>query len=286
MPFVTLNNGVKMPMVGFGTFNMKDLKEVQTSVESALEVGYRHFDTAQRYGSEEGLGAGIKASGVKREEIFITTKLLPRFANEKDTLRAFEDSLKRLQTDYVDLFLLHWPVNDTYAAWRIMSRLQKEGRIKALGVCNFTADRLVDFCINNEIKPAINQAEFHPLYQRTALQKAGEEYGVKLVSWSSFGRGREGVLDNKELARIAKKYNKSVAQVVLRWLIEQDIIVMPKTTRKERMIENISIFDFKLDESDKTAIAKLDKGKSLFYDPQDVERIKWFNSKEYDIIKL
>lgn len=285
VPFATLNNGVKMPMVGIGTFNMGTTKEVQIAIESAIEVGYRHIDTAQRYGSEEGVGAGIKSSGIKREEVFVTTKLLPRFANEKDALKAFEDSLKRLQMDYVDLFLLHWPVNDTYGAWRVMSKLQKEGRIKALGVCNFTADRLVDFCLNNEIKPAINQVEYSPLYQRADLQKVMQEYNVKLVSWSSFGRGREGVLDNPVLMKIAKKYNKSIAQVVLRWLIEQDIIVMPKTTKKERMIENISIFDFELDSNDKTQIAKLNKGKSLFFNPQDVERIKWLNSDEYNVME-
>ena len=287
MPLTTLNNGVKIPMVGIGTFNMGSTKEVQSAIESALEVGYRHIDTAQRYGSEESIGAALKASGIKREEVFITTKLLPRFANEKDAKKAFEDSLKRLQSDYVDLFLLHWDVNDTYGAWRAMSRLHKEGRIKALGVCNFSADRLVDFCLNNEIKPAINQVEFSPLYQRADLQKVMQEYGVKLVSWSSFGRGREGangVLDNPALMKIAKKHHKSVAQIVLRWLIEQDIIVLPKTTKKERMVENISIFDFALDSDDKAQIAKLNKGKSLFFDPQDVKRIEWLNSDEYNIM--
>lgn len=287
IPLATLNNGVKIPMVGIGTFNMGSTKEVQSAIESALEVGYRHIDTAQRYGSEAGIGAALKASGIKREEVFITTKLLPRFANEKDAKKAFEDSLKRLQSDYVDLFLLHWDVNDTYGAWRAMSKLHKEGRIKALGVCNFSADRLVDFCLNNEIKPAINQVEFSPLYQRTDLQKVMQEYGVKLVSWSSFGRGREGangVLDNPALAKIAKKHHKSVAQIALRWLIEQDIIVLPKTTKKERMVENISIFDFALDSNDKAQIAKLNKGKSLFFDPQDVKRIEWLNSDEYNVM--
>ncbi|TKX29869.1 2,5-diketo-D-gluconic acid reductase [Campylobacter sp. MIT 12-5580] len=278
MQFSTLNNGVKMPMLGIGTLNMGNTKEVQNAIESALEVGYRLIDTAQRYGTEEGVGAGIKSSGIKREEIFITTKLRPSLTNEKDALKAFEGSLKNLQTDYVDLFLLHWPLNDTYGAWRVMSKLHKEGRIKAIGVCNFLPDRIVDFCLNNEIKPAINQVECNPLYQRANLQKVMQEYNVKLESWASFGQGRSGVLDNPVLMSIAKKHNKSVAQVILRWLIERDIIVIPKTTRKERMLENINIFDFKLDENDKTAIAKLDKGVSLSFNQQDVERVKWLNS--------
>ncbi|TKX29602.1 2,5-diketo-D-gluconic acid reductase [Campylobacter sp. MIT 12-5580] len=273
MNFITLNNGVKMPMLGYGTYNL-DAKTTRRCVEDALSVGYRSIDTAEFYKNEEAIGEAIIASGIKREELFITSKIWVSNMNENVALKAFEASLKRLRLDYLDLYLIHWPVGDIYGAWRAMSKLYKEGKIKAIGVSNFLPDRIVDFCINNEIKPAINQVECNPLYQRANLQKVMQEYNVAMQSWASFGQGRSGVLDNNELAKIAKKHNKSIAQVVLNWLIERDIVVIPKSTKKERMIENLNVFDFSLDESDKAQIAKLEKGVSGLGNQQDPQRVK------------
>ena len=275
MKYVTLNNGIKMPILGYGTFQITDLKEAQRCTEDALSVGYRSFDTAQAYYNEEALGAGFKASGIKREELFVTTKLWISHANEKDALKAFDTSMKKLGLDYLDLYLIHQPYNDVYGAWRAMSKLYKEGRIKAIGVSNFLPDRIVDFCLNNEIKPAVNQIECNPLHQRVDFHKLMGEYGVAVESWASFGEGKENMFENPTLLKIAKKHNKSVAQVILNRLIDRDIIVIPKTVRKERMIENFNVFDFGLDSDDKAQIAKLEKGESLFLDHRDPERIKW-----------
>ncbi|RDU51715.1 2,5-diketo-D-gluconic acid reductase [Helicobacter sp. MIT 00-7814] len=275
MKYVTLNNGIKMPILGYGTFQITDLKEAQRCTEDALSVGYRSFDTAEAYYNEEALGAAFKSSGIKREELFITTKLWITHVNEKDALKAFDTSMKKLGLDYLDLYLIHQPYNDVYGAWRAMSKLYKEGRIKAIGVSNFLPDRIVDFCLNNEIKPAVNQIECNPLHQRREFQKLMNEYGIITQSWASFGEGKENMFENPTLMKIAKKHNKSVAQVILNWLIGRDIIVIPKTTRKERMIENFNVFDFELDSDDKTQIAKLEKGESLFLDHRDPERIKW-----------
>ncbi|NDJ27167.1 2,5-diketo-D-gluconic acid reductase [Campylobacter sp. MIT 12-8780] len=277
MKYITLNNGVKMPILGYGTFQITDLKEAQRCTEDALSVGYRSFDTAQAYSNEEALGAGFKASGVKREELFITTKLWVSHANEKDALKAFETSMKKLGLDYLDLYLIHQPVNDVYGAWRAMSKLYKEGRIKAIGVSNFLPDRLVDFCMNNEIKPAVNQIECNPFHQRVDFQKLMGEYSVAVESWASFGEGKQNMFKNPTLLKIAQKHNKSVAQVILNWLIGRGIIVIPKTTRKERMIENFNVFDFELDSDDKVQIAKLEKGESLFFNHADPAMVKYLN---------
>ncbi|STP13600.1 oxidoreductase, aldo/keto reductase family [Helicobacter cinaedi] len=275
--YITLNNGVKMPLLGYGTYQITDLKECQRSVEDAIEVGYRLFDTAQSYGNESALGAAIQNAikgGIKRKELFITTKVWVSHANEKDVYKAFEDSLKKLGLDYLDLYLIHQPYNDVYGAWRAMSKLYKDGLIRAIGVSNFYPDRIVDFCINNEIKPAINQIECNIFHQQIEAQKNLQSLGVAMESWAPFGEGRKGTFDNPILIQIAKKYNKSVAQITLRWLLERNIINIPKTTRKERMIENINIFDFQLDANDKAQIAKLDTKTGLFFDHRDVENTK------------
>lgn len=277
MEFVILNNGVKMPILGYGVYQI-DAKETQRCVEDAISVGYRSLDTAWAYFNEEGVGAAIKtaiAGGIKREELFVTTKLWIDHYPEEKALKACEESLRKLGLDYVDLMLLHQPFNDTYGAWRALSRFYKEGRFKAIGVSNFYPDRIADFCLNNEIKPALNQIECNPLHAQFDAQKVLQEYGVAMESWAPFGEGRNNMFSHPTLSEIGKKYNKSVAQVILRWQIERGIIVIPKTTRKERMIENINVFDFSLSEADMQTIASLDSKTSLFFNHQDPKMVKF-----------
>lgn len=279
MESLTLNNGIQMPMLGLGVLNIKDLKECQRVVEDAIEVGYRLFDTAQSYGNEAGIGAAIKATGIKREEIFMTTKLFKDYATEDKVKAAFDESCKKLRVDYVDLFLIHQPINDLYGAWRAMSLLYKQKQIRAIGVCNFYADRLVDFCMNNEIIPAVNQCACNPFRQELELQKQCEEYHVAYEAFSPFAQGKNGIFSNKTLQKIAKKHKKSVAQVILRWLIERKIVAIPKTTQKERMRENLNIFDFRLDSHDKAQIASLEIG-NVGLNHRDPAVIKWLNERK------
>ncbi|MBR1375196.1 MAG: aldo/keto reductase [Cardiobacteriaceae bacterium] len=277
MKYIELNDGNKMPILGYGVYAIKP-EEVQKCVEEAISVGYRSIDTAQAYFNEEGVGQAIKNSAVKREELFITTKLWISHVNETESLKAFDASMKKLGLDYLDLYLIHQPYNDLYGAWRTMSKLKKEGRIKSIGVSNFNSDRLVDFCINNEIKPAVNQIECHPFFQKIEEQKVLDEYGVAFESWAPFGEGRKDMFNNPVLKKIGEKYGKTVAQVILRWQIQRNIIVIPKTVKKERMIENFSVFDFELSNDDLTQIAALDDKNSLFFDHRDPEKVKWLNS--------
>lgn len=279
MEFLTLNNGVKMPFLGFGTYQI-DPKDTQRCVEDALSVGYRLVDTAQAYFNEEGVGAALKTAmrgGVKREDLFVETKLWVSHINEKDAVKGFEASLKKLGLDYIDLYILHQPYNDSYGAWRALGKLYKAGKIRAIGVSNFYADKLVDFALFNDIKPAINQIELHPFFQRVDEQKINEDLGVKVQSWGSFAEGKNDMFKNPTLTKIGAKYGKTAAQVILRWLIERGIVVIPKTTRKARMEENFAVFDFKLNADDKAQIAKLDGGKSLFLDHRDPATIKWLS---------
>ncbi|RAX54520.1 2,5-diketo-D-gluconic acid reductase [Helicobacter sp. 16-1353] len=278
MKFVTFNNGVKMPILGFGVYQIEDLKECQRCVEDAISVGYRSIDTAQAYFNEEAVGAAIKSAikgGVKREDLFITTKLWISHMNEKDAFKAFDTQLKKLGLDYLDLYLIHQPFGDVYGAWRAMSKLYKEGKIRAIGVSNFYPDRIVDFCLNNEVIPAINQIETHPFLQQHEAQKILNEYKIATQSWASFAEGRNDMFKNPTLSKIGAKYNKTVAQVILRWLIQRDIVVIPKTTRKARMEENFDVFDFTLDSSDMATIRAMDTNKSLFLSHQDPEAVKW-----------
>ncbi|WP_315968549.1 aldo/keto reductase [Campylobacter hyointestinalis] len=277
MQRVRLNNDVLMPILGYGVYQINDLKECQRCVEDAFSVGYRSIDTAQSYFNEEAVGAAIKSSGIKREELFITTKLWISDANEDRALKAFDVSLKKLGLDYLDLYLIHQPFGDVYGAWRAMSKLYKEGKIRAIGVSNFYPDRLVDFCLNNEIKPAINQIECNPMLSQEYAKNVMSEFGVVMESWAPFGEGKSGMFSNQTIASIGKKYGKTNAQVILRWLIQRGVVVIPKTVRKERMIENISVFDFSLDESDMNLMAGLDSGKSLFFDHRDPEKVKFLN---------
>lgn len=276
MDFVTLNNGVKMPMIGLGLLNLRDLKECQRVIEDALEVGYTLFDTAQAYTNEAALGNALKATGVKRESVFITTKLFRSYATEDAVKRAFDESAKKLQVEVVDLFLIHQPINDVYSQWRAMSELYKQKRIRAIGVSNFYPDRLVDFCMNNEIIPAVNQVVANPFRHNESLQETMKEFNVQMEAFAPFASGKNDIFKNQTLDKIAKKHDKSIAQVILRWLYERGIVSIPKSTNKERMRQNLSIFDFTLDKSDKAQIATL-QVPNMGLNHQDPKTIKWLN---------
>ena len=280
MKYVTLNNGIKMPILGFGVFQIDDMKECEEAVYNVLKAGYRLIDTAAAYGNEEAVGRAIKRSGIPREEIFVTTKLWVSDANYEKAKLAFETSLKKLDLEYIDLYLIHQPFNDVYGAWRAMTELYKEGKIKAIGVSNFYPDRLVDFIMNNEVVPAVNQVETHPFNQQVKANEIMKEYGVQIESWGPFAEGKNGIFTNEILSEIGKKYNKSVAQVVLRWLIQRNIVAIPKSTRKDRIEENFNVFDFELSAEDMNKIAKLDKKESLFLNHDDVEIVKWLNGRK------
>ncbi|RRD39479.1 aldo/keto reductase [Leptotrichia sp. OH3620_COT-345] len=282
MKYVTLNNGVKMPILGFGVFQIPDGKECEEAVLNAINAGYRLIDTAAAYQNEEAVGRAIKRSGIPREEFFITTKLWINSATYEKTKIAFEKSLDRLDLDYIDLYLIHQPYNDVYGAWRAMTELYKAGKIKAIGVSNFYSDRLVDFILNNEIIPAINQIETHPFNQKAEEQEIMKEYGVQLESWGPFAEGKNNLFTNEVLAEIGKKYNKSVAQVVLRWLIQREIVVIPKSVKKERIEENFNVFDFELTSKDIEKIKELDKKESLFLSHTDYETVKRLNGFEVE----
>ena len=272
MQTITLYNGIKMPLLGFGTFQIK-AKDTQRCVEQALAMGYRHIDTASAYNNEKEVGAAMRSSGIKREEIFITTKLWVSDMSEEGAKRAFEKSLENLGLDYLDAYLLHMPYGDVYGAWRSLARFYNEGKIKALGVSNFMPDRITDFCLNNTIKPALNQMEIHPFYQNYYAQGINENLGVKITSWASFAEGQNGI--NEILKSIGEKYDKTPAQVVLRWLTQRGIPVIPKTMRKERMRENINIFDFSLDSNDMAKIATLEQNTSYFFMPNNAQHTEW-----------
>ena len=280
MKYVTLNNGVKMPILGFGVFQIDDMKECEEAVYNALKAGYRLIDTAASYRNEEAVGRAIKRSGIPREEIFVTTKLWVRDVNYEKAKLAFETSLKKLNLEYIDLYLIHQPFNDVYGAWRAMTELYKEGKIKAIGVSNFYPDRLVDFIMNNEVVPAVNQVETHPFNQQVKANEIMKEYGVQIESWGPFAEGKNGIFTNEILSEIGKKYNKSVAQVILRWLIQRDVVVIPKSVRKERIEENFNVFDFELNSEDMGKISELDKKESLFLNHDDVEIVKWLNGRK------
>lgn len=278
MQNVKLNNGVEMPILGLGVYQIPEFNECKKTVLDAIEVGYRSIDTAQAYQNEEAVGEAIKESGVKREELFITTKLWLSDAGYEKAKKAFEVSLNKLQLDYLDLYLIHQPFGDVYGSWRAMEELYKEGKIRAIGVSNFYPDRVMDLILNNEIAPAVNQIETHPFYQRVDDQQFLAENGVQIESWASFAEGRNHLFTNELLASIGNKYNKSVAQVVLRWLIQRNVVVIPKSVRKERLIENINVFDFELSAEDMSVIQTIDTRKSLFFSHRDPEIVKMINS--------
>ncbi|MFC1464693.1 MAG: aldo/keto reductase [Candidatus Brachytrichaceae bacterium NZ_4S206] len=272
---VTLNNGVEMPILGYGVFQIADLAECERCVLDALEVGYRLIDTAAAYGNEAAVGAAIKRSGVPREEIFVTTKVWIQDAGYDKTKRAFERSMQRLQLDYLDLYLIHQPFGDVHGAWRAMEELYREGRIRAIGVSNFYPDRLMDLIVHNEVVPAVNQIECHPFHQQVETQAFLEENKVQMESWGPFAEGRNNIFQNETLHGIAEKHHKTVAQVILRWLIQRRIVAIPKSVRKERMAENLNVFDFELSPQDMMAIATLDTRTSAFFDHRDPKVVKW-----------
>lgn len=283
MQKVILNNGVEMPILGFGTYQITDADLCEQCVYDALMAGYRLIDTAASYQNEEAVGRAIKRSGVPREEIFVTTKLWIQDAGYESTKKAFAKSLERLQLDYLDLYLIHQPFGDVYGSWRAMEELYREGKIRAIGVSNFQMDRLVDLIIHNEVVPAVNQIETHPFCQQIESAKLMEEYNVQIESWAPFAEGRNNIFQNEVLGSIAQKYNKSVAQVILRWLTQRGIVAIPKSVHKERIIENFHIFDFELSQEDMESIAALDTKKSLFFSHNDPEIVKWLCNRKLDI---
>jgi diketogulonate reductase-like aldo/keto reductase len=278
MKYITLKNGIQMPQLGFGVFQIPDFKECMACVNQALEIGYRLIDTAAAYQNEEAVGEAIKTSHIKREELFITTKLWITDASYEKTKQAFFTSLKKLELDYLDLYLIHQPYNDVYGAWRAMEELYQEGLIKAIGVCNFAPDRLVDLALHNEIAPILNQIETHPFYQQQEAQTVMHEYGIQMQSWGPFAEGKNNIFQNELLSSIGKKYNKSIAQVVLRWLIQRNIVAIPKSVRPERMAENFTIFDFELSTQEMQDISTLDQKKSSFFDHRDPAMVKWLSN--------
>lgn len=276
MEYTMLNNGVKMPLLGFGVYMMTDLEECEKSVLHAIETGYRLLDTSSAYFNEEAVGRAIKKSGIPREELFVTTKLWIQDAGYENAKAGFETSLQKLGLDYLDLYLIHQPCGDCYGSWRAMTELYQEGRIRAIGVCNFNSDRLVDFVMNNELLPAINQVEFHPYFQQKKAEEIMREYDVQMEAWSPLGHGGKGILENDVLVSIGKRYGKTPAQIILRWDIERGIATIPKSVRKERIEENFDVFDFHLTTEEITAIDQLDRNDHIA-DLTDVELIKKLN---------
>ena len=275
MQTVKLNNDVEMPILGYGVF-LVDPKECERCVTDAIDVGYRMIDTAQAYYNEEGVGAAIKKSGIKREEFFLVTKVWITNSGEEKAAKSIDESLKKLQTDYVDLLLIHQPFGDYYGTYRAMEKAYKEGKTRAIGVSNFFPDRFVDLCNFVEIKPMVNQMETHVFQQEKTLRKYMDKYNTQLMSWSPMARGENNFFNNEILKSIGEKYNKSVAQVALRFLTQENVIVIPKSTHKERMKENFEIFDFELSDDDMNTLRALDKGESIFvnhYSPEFVEYI-------------
>lgn len=282
MDNITLNNGLQMPILGFGVFQIPDLKECEQAVLDAIETGYRLIDTAASYHNEEAVGNAIRNSGIPREELFITTKLWVQDAGYENTLKAFERSLKKLQLDYLDLYLIHQPYGDVFGSWRAMQELYFQGKIRAIGVANFHPDRIADLIANSGFAPAINQIETHPFHQQTESQKFLEENNVQIQSWGPFAEGKNNIFHNEILIEIGNKYNKSVAQVILRWLVQRNVIAIPKSVRKERMAENFDIFDFELTKDDFQAIQTLDTKASLFFDHRDPNMVKWLSERKLD----
>ncbi len=271
-----------MPILGYGVFQIKDLDECERGVVDAIETGYRLIDTAASYGNEAAVGRAIKRSGVPREELFITTKLWINDAGYEKARKGFERSLELLQLEYLDLFLIHQPYNDVHGAWRAMEELNREGRIRAIGVSNFQPDRLMDLIVQHEVVPAVNQVEAHPFHQQVDNQKFLIENGVQIEAWGPFAEGKNGVFGNEVLSGISASHGKSVAQVILRWLIQRGVVAIPKSVRKERMAENFDVFGFELKNEEMDAIGALDNGQSLFFDHRDPAMVKFLSERPFE----
>ena len=283
MQTIKLNNGVEIPILGFGVFQIADLAECERSVVDAIQTGYNHIDTAASYMNEEAVGRGIKQSGVPREKLFITTKLWIQSNGYEGTLKAFERSLKRLQLDYIDLYLIHQPFGDVHGEWRAMEELYQQGKARAIGVSNFQPDRIMDLMIHNKITPAVNQIEVNPFQQQINTQTFLQENSIQVEAWAPFAEGKNNIFQNETLLSIAAKHNKSVAQVILRWLVQRGIIALAKSTRKERMMENINVLDFELSAEDMAAITMLDTKTSSFFDHRDPAMVKWLGERKLDV---
>lgn len=282
MQQVTLNNGVEMPILGFGVFQVKNPEECEQAVLDALATGYRLIDTAQSYGNEQAVGNALKRSGIPREELFVTTKLWIQTQGYEGAKKAFEQSLKRLQLEYVDLYLIHQPYGDVYGEWRAMQELYRAGKARAIGVSNFHPDRLMDLMVHQEVVPAVNQLETHPFHQQAATQEFLRTHRIQLESWGPFAEGKNGIFQNELLAAIGNKYGKTIAQVILRWLTQRGIVAIPKSVRRQRMEENFNSLDFELDAEEMAAIRNLDTKESLFFDHRDPAMVKWLGERKLD----
>lgn len=278
MQTVKLSNGVEMPMEGFGVFQVPEADVCEQAVSDALKTGYRLIDTAAAYFNEEAVGAAIRKSGISRDELFITTKLWIQDAGYENTKKAFQTSLDKLGLKFLDLYLIHQPFGDYYGSWRAMEELYEEGKVRAIGVCNFYPERLTDLCVNARIKPMVNQVELHPFFQQADALKNMKGFGVIPEAWGPLAEGKHGIFTNEILTEIAQKYGKTTAQIVLRWNVQRGVVIIPKSVHKERMEENFHIWDFSLSAEDMQAIARLDLGHSEIVDHASPETAKWLNS--------
>ena len=283
MQHVTLNNGLQMPIVGYGVFQIADAAECQRSVIDAIEAGYRLIDTAASYMNEEAVGKGLRSSGIPRDQLFVTSKLWVQETGYERAQQAIEKSLRRLQLDYLDLYLIHQPFGDVHGSWRAMEDAYRAGKLRAIGVSNFHPDRLMDIKAFNEIAPAVNQVEVNPFQQQLESAPFMKEIGVQAEAWAPFAEGRNGLFQNEVLLAIAARHEKSVGQVVLRWLVQRGIVALAKSVRKERMAENIAVFDFELDDAAMASIATLDSNTSSFFSHRDPAMVKWMSERKLDI---